>query len=288
MRWVAIVSCAALLHAGTVSAGPINLTQQTPGWTYFYRAGATIQTSEGELRSCLLTASTVPPYPGGFWYSGPGLVESVLANVIGGVIDGRKETVRLRSNTENCMVVQGWEVVRVPDDEGRQISSLKREELAARLSEWIGSGQPHGEVVRRWGNESDKRAGITTEKSSGSAPVSLSLLALTPDDHFLKEMANPVRSTPKISKGQMTPVSIPLNQIGSAPRGSAVIIITLRGPAKADRMITFWRSTPDLSEPAWTDGQPYAFAASMAKSSQLGQSRCSVVPWIAILRGFRR
>ena len=267
MKWVTVIACCAISIASNAYAAPINLTLSTPGWTYFNRPGADLRTHDAELRSCLLTASTVYPL------RHPDLVELVMmpANaVIDEVIAKNKEAARIRPNTENCMVVHGWRVVRVPEEEGRRLAALKHSDLAEQLSGWVGAEQPHGDIARRWENESIHRGMITDETLDASTSVSLSLLALTSDEQFLQAMANPVRPTPTINKGQFVPTAIPLSQIDKAPPGVAVIVVTLRGPEAQSRTVTFIRMNSDLTAPAWNDNGPYSFAISSPKPQEAG------------------
>lgn len=89
-----------------------NLTRSTTGFTYFNRPGATIAAHDDAVRMCVSRSNALPQFTDGQVFQG--LVPDLIA--------GFQDDARLKANLENCMVVAGWRVVRLPSQEGPTLS----------------------------------------------------------------------------------------------------------------------------------------------------------------------
>ena len=258
----------ATLIGGAASAAPVNLTRSSPGWTYFYRLGADIQTHDAELRDCILTASSVYPLPN-IYVIQPGA--GTIASALEAAVSDNLEATRLRSNEENCMVVRGWQVVRVPDGDGEASAHMTQAALAERLTPWVGGPAPHGEIVRRWDNDLAKADTVRSATSGLSlANRSLSLLSLPNDDKFTKDLAAAKASalTTAVPPRSLLPAThLSPDQIDMAPAGSAIVFIKFRGDLGRRGYMGFTRQGPDPHTPAWVDGRPWQLGKPASRPS---------------------
>ncbi|HWA60012.1 MAG TPA: hypothetical protein VG939_01485 [Caulobacteraceae bacterium] len=222
-----------------LAAGPAlaaSLIAASPGYTYFNRPGSDLGSQQAALRECLGLAAQTK------------VQRALEGGLIGDMLQLAQEDHTLQANVENCMVVQGWRVVRLSDDEGRSLAGLGQADLAQRLSQWIGASQPHGDVVRAWANEAASHA----SRRTGQAPIlggarSLSLAALPP------EGSTPVKpykweALPK-SAGPLMHALKP-EELASVPADSALVIFDIRGAGITHGM-SFMREGPDIETPAW-------------------------------------
>src|SRR5580704_7417689 len=140
-------ACALAIAFGSASlADPANLTKASGSKTYFNRPGADMATHDREVGECLALATHEHQPSAGI--SPSFLVNSFLSEEM-----AAKSAVALSSNTENCMVVRGWRVVAIPQDEADAIAKLDRASQAQQLSQWVGAAAPHGDIVRVWAND---------------------------------------------------------------------------------------------------------------------------------------
>ena len=120
--------------AGFFAGGLFNASE---GYVYYHRAGADMAAHDAAVDDCVQSAASLSAP-----YTPPGLMAQLLEIHIDAVL--------FRANLENCMVAKGWEVVRVPDDEGKRLSALPQPQQAAALAPWVGAADVHGDVVRRF------------------------------------------------------------------------------------------------------------------------------------------
>jgi hypothetical protein len=253
------IAIAVLSITPKADAAAVNITRSTPGWTYFNRPGANASTHDSELQSCLQIASTVPP-----------LFGSLAGGIVGTFIDGSREATRLRSNAENCMVVRGWNVVRVPDNEGAALAALSREKLSEKLSAWVGAEHPHGEIARRWDNDVIKRETIRGAMPALSRNSSLSLtsLAPSPTDSQTSTQSETVKGLKAKEIKTLTVTPFPLTQIDKISPESAIVVVTLRGPVGKARGVYFRRFYEKSGATILDDGKPSMFWIMETKSNK--------------------
>ncbi|MBY0569251.1 MAG: hypothetical protein K2P70_18230 [Hyphomonadaceae bacterium] len=140
---VALLFSTAFVTVAAAQPEPLQLATMSDGHTYFNRPGADIDFHDAELTACLTEAARVVSVD-----------EAINGNsgIVGGLMVSALSHGVRPAAIENCMVVRGWRVVRVPEAEGEALSGLAPAEIQARLAEWIGLETPHGEIVRVWTN----------------------------------------------------------------------------------------------------------------------------------------
>lgn len=132
----------AVLCASPGWAEPVHIGLPTEGYSYFNRVGATSTDQQRDLTACADAASRLE-------LVGSGGDHGILPLILN---EGPSLAVFI-SGVENCMLVRGWRVVRVPESEGLTLSELPAEELRTQLASRIGAQEPPGEVVRVWAND---------------------------------------------------------------------------------------------------------------------------------------
>ncbi len=63
----------------------------------------------------------------------------LLGSYSGMITPGNLAHVAFTANIENCMVAQGWEVVRLDEAEGAALAAKSAADQAAALSSWVGA-----------------------------------------------------------------------------------------------------------------------------------------------------
>jgi hypothetical protein len=227
--WILTAAALAIAASPAVAAPDAALMNKASGgYVYFHRASVGMAAHDAAVDSCVHEASqTQEPY---------------VAPVIGGLLTQmafastradkhrKLNEAQFAANLENCMVVRGWEVVRLDEAEGKATAALPQPQQSAALASWVGAAQPHGLVVRRyapiaaigWNNELDQDHG----------PWSLSLTA------GIHDLSNLVTDTAK-------PANWRALQIGEAktvvaPAASA-IVVRIMATAQAETSWTFVR-----------------------------------------------
>ncbi len=113
---------------------------------FFNKPGATAELATRETESCRKLASgaesqinTIDVLAGG------------LAAVFGGALaDGDQK----RINTENCMLIRGWNLYAMTREEGRAWKALPQAERNAELAILVGAEKPaRGSLLRTWHND---------------------------------------------------------------------------------------------------------------------------------------
>lgn len=129
------------------SSEPMN--EVARGYVYYHRAGATLASHDAAFRDCAVRMVAVQdgrlyrPIPPG---NVPGLV--TLDLYYGGLARAAAA-----SRIENCMVVRGWTVYRLADEDGAAIARLEGTALDQALERLIVSEQPSGVPIRQWANQ---------------------------------------------------------------------------------------------------------------------------------------
>ena len=144
---LALGSLVALSLETTILAG--TLDRASDGYVYFHRVGASMKAHDDAVDTCVVdAASMAEPYVPDFVVGGNAppidyLAAALAVPPIHGAMQRHIDRRQFLANVENCMVVEGWDVVRLPDAEGREISSLPQPDQAARLAAWVGSREAH-------------------------------------------------------------------------------------------------------------------------------------------------
>jgi hypothetical protein len=188
------------------------------GYVYFHRAGATAADHHAALAACLREAQDLR------WISpdvaNKKLADKLVANHF--IVDGARR--QLRANIENCMVVNGWAVVRLDPMEGARLSHLPQDGLKAELNSLIGVASVKGEVVRRFAPATDYFNGQFYLDKDASI-TSLSILA---DDEVSAAFAraNTAGAIYAESRRTLTPsVLLPVaSPEGLAPTATVIVV----------------------------------------------------------------
>ncbi len=230
----------AMSHAGDV----IGMGNMTKGYTYYNLPGTTTGDHSDAVTACAAEAYKVrsrdaeiqygPTYIYTSNYSGGSLAGTAVGGVIGNIIVAQMVAGWSRgvyaAAFENCMVVRGWRVVRLPQDEGLSLSQLPAADLATRLAPWTGADQPHGDIVRNWKNDAASAStrylyfrpahnndGLLSLAAVTGKPLAAVDLALSPQTTVLQ-------LDPKWPTKGLTP-----DQIATIPPEAGVIVVRVTG-----------------------------------------------------------
>ncbi|WP_443747478.1 hypothetical protein [Asticcacaulis solisilvae] len=153
------------------AADVIGMGNMTKGYTYYNLPGTSATDHTDAVKACAAEAYKVRSRDAEIQYGQTYIYTYVdpkgftmrgeTANIVGGVI-GNIIVAQMVAGWsrgvyaaafENCMVVRGWRVVRLPQDEGLSLAQLAPADLAVHLAPWTGADQPHGEIVRTFKND---------------------------------------------------------------------------------------------------------------------------------------
>ncbi|MDB5430522.1 MAG: hypothetical protein JWP35_1638 [Caulobacter sp.] len=206
--------------------GPLNLSLMTPGYSYFNRAGADMALHNADVAACMKDAGTVKSLEE--LTTPPGAMGGISGIIEHGMMNNQHRAV-FAAALENCMVVRGWRVVAVTDEEGIKLAALPAGELVAQLAPWVGAAEPHGRVIRSWKNEAARASTIrTSTRADRLDRGQLSLLAATGSDlSSLSSSGFPgyrkIPLDPKWPLGRMKPAEI----AATTPAEGGVVIASL-------------------------------------------------------------
>jgi hypothetical protein len=176
------IFAAILLGAGLLTgescaadADTAGLARMTPGYTYFNRPGASMEDHARDVVACARLAGAVRSMAA-IWAG-----DTLSSPVSFGPVGQGTERALAMASLENCMVVRGWRVAKLPELEGRELAALAPADLLQKLSPWIGADAPHGEIVRRWDNDAARRSAHRFGQGPRTKDGQLSLLAAAPE-----------------------------------------------------------------------------------------------------------
>lgn len=214
-RALAFALAASLTFACPVAAEAPNLLKASDGYLYFNRPNASIAEHDSELKNCIAT------WRGGVVVNqtaeNTGLVQSLML--------GGWDRARFAVNVEHCMVVRGWRVVRLPDQEGKSLAALTRLELADRLAPWVGADTPHGEIARAWNNDAARPDTVMQGSPQGARQHQLSIDAMDPS------AADPLKRVEAMAyvwsgrKPSFKPLSAA--ELAAPPPGLAILVVQI-------------------------------------------------------------
>lgn len=121
------------------------------------------------------------------------------------------------------MVVRGWRVVRLPEQEGQGLAALSRTDLAARLAVWVGAVSPHGEIARVWANEAARPDSIMAQSPQGARQTQLSIQVMDP---AAPKPARPIEAAAYPWSGRVSTLK-PLTpaEIANPPKDLAIVVV---------------------------------------------------------------
>ncbi|ESQ91341.1 hypothetical protein ABAC460_07175 [Asticcacaulis sp. AC460] len=227
----------AITHAENV----IGMGNMTKGYTYYNLPGTTAADHNDAVTACAAEAYKARSYdaelrdgPSTVYsnnnYSVAGIIGSAIGDaIVDDMISAWGRGVYAAA-FENCMVVRGWRVVRLPEAEGKDLWMNPAPDIAARIAPWTGAEQPHGEVVRIWKNDAASAATrYLYFRPAHDKYGLLSLTAGTGTSLARVTLAPPQKPViigidPKWPEKDLTP-----DQIAAALPEAGVIVIRLKG-----------------------------------------------------------
>jgi hypothetical protein len=256
---------AAVAVACAASANAADITRTSSGYTYFNRPGADVVAHDADIAACRKIAGRQHQPTPQTTVVVTGGAAGALGAAIGMAIAQAISDARAHpTNVENCMVVRGWRVVEVDKIEGAAFVALDKKARAAQMAPWIGADDPHGKIVRTFGNEAaDEPAGAIFIPSANFGNTALSAdLAVKPH-----EAARTTTSTslPSMTKAERPPKPVKAQDLGGVPAGDGLIVVDIVGAGEVS--LGFERVGRDLDTPAWTDGHPGSFDVKQAGRS---------------------
>lgn len=206
----------------------VDLTRPSDGYTYYNRAGATIEDHDAAVRACAARAAGLNQMVDNVIM--PGLVAQGLA--------AAQDGARFQANIENCMVVGGWRVVRLPDGIGQRLFRMKPEDLSPQLATVVGVQTPElGQIIRVFGNEAARGDTIWGAMPAYYGEDSLSLRSVDLENLPAAEPAlvplHPDRQTPR--PGPAIPViQLTADNVADLPPETALVIIRVVGTGRTN------------------------------------------------------
>jgi hypothetical protein len=212
----ALAVCAAPADGQPFEVPPASATA---GYTYYNRPGADPAEHDRDLRACALIA---------------GQIRTTLEVMSAQTLSPPSSSTYGERNyaaaaLENCMIVRGWRVVAVSDDEGKALAALPAADLAARLAPWIGAADPHGQVARVWTNQAIRAQFRFGDIAGPKKRGQLSLMAAAPDLKKLPAAPEGMPPSPWISP-RWPLRALKAADLPSLRPDAAVLLVMIRKP----------------------------------------------------------
>ena len=252
------MSLAAALVAGSAAAQTVNrveIGEIADGYTFYNRPGATLELHNRELGECVKWTrwpGQLDPYrPQG---TGP---SAALRGLMFGLIWSGPIAGLAAVPVENCMIVRGWRVVRVPEADGKILSEAPLQTLVEQLSGEVGTARPNGTIVRQWGNEALHPGAYHTAsrpRAPGPQMLSVRLLSATSPEPL---PTFPFPEQPRLDR-QWPKVATKPDAAATAPAGSGIIVVHVTGISMSNGTgVTFMRVGIDPEDhPSYRDNAP--------------------------------
>ena len=250
-------------RAAAMGAERIDLTRSSAGYTYFNRSGADLAQHDEALRACMVEAGRMrqPDDNGAAGAAAAGgLLGALVVGVIQGAVNGMQERRGVAANMENCMVVNGWRVVRLDEAEGKTLDAMEQPALHDALTDRVGAATPAGQIVRVYDNDAVRGDTVVIGRAGDLDKVSLSLQALPPSD----ASPAPSRRGPQAPRTARPPRALKPEEVAIKP-GDALVTVRLTGMAEqGGRTLIFSRQGPAPDIQPWeNDGRPALFAVTL-------------------------
>ncbi|HEY1752356.1 MAG TPA: hypothetical protein VGG29_13935 [Caulobacteraceae bacterium] len=257
---------AAMAAACAVSAQAADITRTSSGYTYFNKPGADFAAHDADIADCRKVAGRLhQPMTQTTVVAGGGAAGAIGVAIGMAIAQAINDARAHPTNVENCMVVRGWRVVEVDKTEGTALAALDKKARLAEMTPWIGADQPHGQIVRTFGNEiasEPPEAVFVPSSNFGNTALSADL-AVKPREAGRSTPAS--ASTPYMARSARPPKPLKAQDLGGVPAGDALIVVDILGSGQMS--LAFERLGPDLDTPAWVDGHPGTFEVRQAAGS---------------------
>lgn len=266
MRAARIAALLAVIATPAMAGGDI--TGTSDGYTYFNKPGADLAMHDAEVRECKQLAGRLHQPLGAMPSTtivAPAGVSPVAAGVGGAIgmaiamaieqkmADNKGNPV----NVEHCMVVKGWRVVRIDDEEGKALAASDRKAKAASLASWVGASEPHGHIVRTFGNElaDGAEAFAPANKTGTSLGTDIDTRVAATGRPLTQYTPPPAgsRPPPRPSSAK-SPKPLKDTELGGIPAGMGLIVVNVSGDDEISLVLQ--RMGSIIGQPAYVDGQP--------------------------------
>lgn len=253
MRTAVVAGVLASVLAGGASA-QVNLTQTRPAYSYFHRVGADLATHDAELTDCVIKASQTRTFRQ--------TLQKIQRGALFGMMADHEYRLNVAVNTENCMVVKGWEVVTVSNALGAQLMAQNPADVASGfLAERVGAPVVSGGVVRSWGNDAADARTVRFDaggpENTNKPSISRHGLDEAPIMEALNQMGAPT-DWGRVPAGAK-PRYLSGGQFKDVPPGSALIVARIKGTGDGNGTgLTLERVGRDPMRPAWVDDEQVA------------------------------
>lgn len=237
-----------LALAASTAHAQADLTRSSGGYTYFHRAGADMAAHDAALRFCFEQAATTKqpdslPMPQTY----DGGAAGVLARtIVKAAFEIPAERRGFFANMESCMVVTGWQVVRLPDAEGASIAALPLTDKYQHLTGLVGQDVPQGEVVRRFRNDIPHPDTRWLQTTGDLDKIPLDLQALDVQPWWKAYYAKVKTDAKAVKAARKAKPALP------APKGSGPVPQTQWAQLAADRSYLLIRT---LRTQGWPTGR---------------------------------
>ena len=245
----------ALAVSGPVRAQIVDLGRMASGYTYFNRPGADLEQHNADMGYCLVQAGL----------TSAGSNFSFQGGFVGAALESTATRHVVPVNIENCMIVLGWRLMVLPDDQGQALAGLGSAELSARLAPMVGLREPPGSLARSWANDATRASNPRfTQWPRPNAAGQLSIKVLP-----IEALRPGSSQQSRIERLKLDPrwpaAALKLKDIPSAPPEAAILLVRLRGENTRTGMnMSFGRLGPDPGvRPAATDRQPDLVTAAL-------------------------
>lgn len=252
---------AAFAAVTTSASAQTVLTGPTSGYTYFNRAGATIDEHDSAVRDCHTLAQGLS-YNNRTTTSTGGSDTAAVAAIIRDAslnVQARRRT--YTAGIENCMVARGWRVVRMERSAGEALDELPAAEIRAQISSLVGADAPTGAIVRTFNNDMLIAGTVWSGAPRNLDRVSLSIQATAPSTPGSRERDRDA-DLPSRPRTANEPYSRqPRAASRMAPDATLLVLQTTgEGPLAGVTEMRFERVGSDPARPAWLDdGLPSGF-----------------------------
>ncbi len=253
LRW--LLGASGAFCAAVATAGAASLTGSSPGYHYFWKAGATIDDHDVAVVDCAVRLRAM--------VNGSDAMTAVAAStggglagaLIGGIIDSNENRQGDAANMEGCMAIKGWSVVALPFAEGEAIRDLdEAAPIREKLAPLVGAAVPQGPVLRGPFANELAEGDFTVDVAKDLDKASLSVRATKPAAKAAVDAAGALKPPrPDLPKGVKAPKAIKglkADEFAGADPAKAYVVFRLSGPGRMidGAALTFSRLAADGTE----------------------------------------
>jgi len=144
--------CAGLF---AVAANAQSLTGSSPGFHYFYKAGANMDQHDADLVACAVATRALVNGSDAMTGIATAAGGGLAAALVGAIIDNNENRQGAAANTEGCMAIRGWSVIALSEAQGRAMEEPSDPaSIRAKLAPLVEAAAPQGSTLRGpFGNE---------------------------------------------------------------------------------------------------------------------------------------